>query len=268
VYTGGKIMHIIKSLKIIPLVFGFIAVTFGCATSKNQVSVLADVKFSAEIVPEGILVTFNHIPQEINQLNISFRDWGGEAEPDWDNIDALTGMNLVRDMLETWIVGLVDTDLDQFRQTRKVILPFVQTGHRYIITAYFVNNGELMRKISTECVADKGIFFDTNISLALNDTHTGVTLSNEPKFTSDIQYGPDKMWYSVSVQGENYNTAVGDYTDNLFWDFEPKLTDQLKEDGAVNGNYTAFAQVTCNIIYDNVSWYLEIAKTPLFTYSF
>ena len=261
-------MHHFKILRTISLILGIALVIFGCTSSKNLISVLEDIKLTAETVPEGILVTISHIPQEVEQFNIAFRDWGVDTEPNWENIDGHTSMNSLRNMFEAYNEGLVDTELEQFRQTRKVIFPFVQTGHRYIITVIFSNNEGLFGTKTIECIADKGIFFDTNISLGLNDTHTGVTLSAGPKFSEDVQFGPHNMSYSILVHGNDHNISLAALTDNLFWNFEPQLTDKLKEEGALNGNYTAFAQVTCNIIHDNISWILDIAKTPLFTYTF
>ena len=102
----------------------------------------------------------------------------------------------------------------------------------------------------------------------MNATHTGVILSAEPQFSEDVHFGPHNMNYSILVHGNDQNTAVAAVTDNLFWNFEQQLIDKLNEEGVLNGNYTAFAQVTCNIIHDNISWIMDIAKTPLFTYTF
>jgi hypothetical protein len=34
-----------------------------------------------------------------------------------------------------------------------------------------------------------------------------------------------------------------------------------------NGNYPAYITAISTIVYDNITWELEIAKTPVFTYS-
>jgi hypothetical protein len=53
----------------------------------------------------------------------------------------------------------------------------------------------------------------------------------------------------------------------LFWNFEPGFSEYLKKMGVMDGNYPAIAGVHINIIHDNISWILEIANTPVFTYS-
>ena len=194
-------MRLFRTIRAIPLILGFILVTFGCAisvgsfafsglvTKKNQFSGMEDVGFFAETVPEGILLSFSHIPQDTMQLNISFQDWGDiDIEPDWENIEVLSSFNYYHEILEIWSVGIMDSKLEQLRETCRIILPFVQPGHKYTITAYFSNNGDLIKTASTECVADRGIFFNKGVTLALNNAYTGVALSSVPEFTSEVQF--------------------------------------------------------------------------------
>src|SRR5215510_1178405 len=112
-------MHHVKALRIIPLILGFALVTFGCATSKSQQSV--NIGLKAEAVPEGICVTFDNIPQEIGRMFISFNNFGGKEEPD-----------SINDIIESYSVIKGDV-LEQVKQTRKVIFPFVKAGQKYTI---------------------------------------------------------------------------------------------------------------------------------------
>ena len=260
----------------ISLILSFALVTFGCAKNKNQVSDYSNIKISAETVPEGILVTFsnlNEILPKITDVLVAFRDWGGGEEPNWENYDTLASMNLLSNLREYHC----ENAIEQVRQTGKVIFPFAQTGHRYIITAYFYN-GNLpegspeseynIKTLNTECIADGGIYPNKKITLDVNNTRTGVALSTAPVFTSDVQFGHPKMAYSILIQTKDNPQAIAsDNTDDLFWNFEPRFSKKLKETNMAKGDYPAYVTANLNIIHDNISWWLEIAKTPVFTYS-
>jgi hypothetical protein len=283
VHLGGKIMHHFKALGVISLILGFALVTFGCATSKlvsskNQVSDFpSDIEISAETVPEGILLTFSNysnIPQEMDYLTVVFTSWYGSEEPDWETNDQLGVMNLLSNRLDaqTW-----ENVIEQVRQTGTVTFPFVQPGQRYIIRAVFVDHELINEKsydskgiatLYTECVADGGIYLNKNISLNMNNDRTGVSLSSEPVFTTDVQFGELKVLYNIIIHKGDYTEAFTNYTDDLLWNFEPSFREYLTKEGVINGNYPAIAGASLNIIHDNISWIMEIAHTPLFTYSF
>ena len=117
-----------------------------------------------------------------------------------------------------------------------------------------------------ECVADGGIYLDKDITININDAHTRVTLSNKPALTSDVQL--KEMFYYISIhKGNNIETFSSEKTNDLFWDFEPKFSEHLKEASVANGDYPVNAGVQFVIIHDNISWLLESVKTPVFTYS-
>jgi len=253
-----------RTMFAISLILGFALVTFGCATGKNRITGMADVNISAETVPEGILVTLSNVPPETKDIRVVFRDWGGD-EPDWDNIEPLTSFNYIHDMCEVFSISTIE----QVNQTSTVIFPFVQSGHRYIITALLINNENVLESsITTKCIADEGIYLNRDISLDLNSTHTGVALSSAPAFTSDVQFELKKMSYSIIVLTDDCWPAIAsDRTDNLSWNFEPNFREHLKETGVVSGDYPAYVEANIIIIHDNISWHFEIAKTPVFTYS-
>ena len=264
-------MHHFKALIKISLILGLFFV-FGCAINKNQVFNFPDIEISAKTVPEGIRVIFSNysnIPPEINSLTVAFTDWAGGEEFDWETNDPFSIMNSLSNgrISQTW-----ENVIEQVRQTGTVTLPFVQPGHRYIIRAVFVNDELLdsggVTTIYTECVADEGIFLNKNITLNMNDACTGVALSDEPAFTSDVQFGPHKILYNIIIHKGDYTEALTSYTDDLFWNFEPNFSEYLRETGVANGDYPAIAGFYINTIHDNISWLLEIANTPVFTYSF
>jgi hypothetical protein len=255
----------------------FLFVIFGCVTnkltsSKNQVlDFPPDIVLSAETVPEGIRVTFSkysNIPPEIDILTVAFTDWIGNEEPDWEANDPLAIMNLIsngRDS-QTW-----ENVIEHVRQTGTILLPFVQSGHRYIVRAIFVNeellDSGIVTTLYTECVADGGIYLNKKIELNINDDQTRVALSDKPMFTSNAQFGELKILYNIIIHKGDYTEAFTNYTDDLFWNFEPGFSEYLKKLGVIDGNYPAIAGVHLNIIHDNISWLLEIANTPVFTYS-
>jgi hypothetical protein len=275
VHLGVKTMQHIKALRTrtrfaISSILGlcFALVTFSCATGENQVSDFSsDIEISAETVPEGIRVTFSNystIPLEMKDIGVVFRDWGGSEEPDWENIDEFAVVfNNTHDLRETTCFSV----MEKVKCTGTVIFPFVQPGHKYFITAFLINNEDEIELTKTiECIADGGIFLNNNISLDLNNAHTGVALSNAPVFTSDVQFG-GLGYHIIILTGDDYWDVFSDSNGELFWDFEPKFQEYLKEIGVVNGDYPAYVEANISITHDNTSWVMNIAKSPVFTYS-
>jgi len=254
-------MQHFKALRIISLILGFTLVTFGCATSKSNQSVNIDLK--AETVPEGICITFDNIPKETNRLFIMLNNYGGKEQPEstYDIIGSYS--DIKGDILE------------QVKQTRKIVFPFVQAGQKYGILVSFENEkGQKIvgvpEWINTECIANAGIYFNDGLKLELNKNNTSVILSSEPEFSKEVQYAPEKYWYRVSIDSsENGSLSYSDKSTNgLYWDFEPQMTyDFKKGEYLQSGNYSAYVTAYRNVIYDNVTWAVEIAKTPEFIYS-
>jgi len=160
--------------------------------------------------------------------------------------------------------------LEQVKQTGTITFPFVQSGHKYTITAIFVNDKlsipeNIVKFITVECIADGGIYLEKDIALNFNDDHTGVSLSGRPQFSNNVQY--EKMQFSIVMHKGDYTEAIGTYTDDLFWNFEPQFSEYLKEAGVTSGEYPAILGANVHIMYDNISWLLDIACSPVFTYS-
>jgi len=234
-----------------------------CITTKTQISNTAGIKLSAKPVPEGILITFSHIPAETSRLFI--------------NIQYPNNPDSVHDIISSHS-DLRGNSLEQVKQTKKVIFPFVQAGRKYKISAIFQNEKfeDISDWIHADRIADKGIYFDNNISLNLNDTNTGVTLSSEPIFSSDVTFAETKYNFAVTIivsQTETEGSSIGvgsnhiSGVEGLTWIFDPKMTRHLhKGEYLANGSYPAFVTARCNIIYNNITWSIEIAKTREFTY--
>jgi hypothetical protein len=238
---------------------GLVLVTFGCAKSENLVSDMTDIQLSAETVSEGILLTFSNIPSETSRLFVHVQSWDGNED-----------VSIVHDIIASHS-DIRGSSLEQVKQAGNIILPIVQKGQKYRISAMFedANNKELSDWIHTECIADNGIYFVNNISLNLNDSNTGVTLSSEPVFSSAVVFDVKKYSFDVNIRvSENGSMSVGTMVEGQTWLFEPEMTDGLRRDGHLeNGSYPAFVTARCNVIYDNIIWSIEISKTPEFVYT-
>jgi len=164
-------------------------------------------------------------------------------------------------MSQTW-----ENVIEHVRQTGTVTFPFVQTGRKYEITAIFSNGNDIVKSVKTECVADGGIYLNRDITINMNNARSGFALSSKPAFTSDVHL--EQMHYFIVIHKGDYTEAItSDKTNDLFWNFEPKFSEHLKEAGVAKGDYPAYVGASLNIIYDNISWLIDIAKTPVFIYS-
>jgi hypothetical protein len=247
VHLGVKTM---QHFKAISLILGFALFTFGCNASEEQVSAIS---IKAEAVPEGICVTLENIPSETTNLFIYF---------------------FTNDIIS--FSHITDDSLDQIKKTGKIIFPYVKGGELYSIYASFDKKDfQFIERVNTECITKNGIYFDRNIEFKLDDTHTSITLSSEPEFSSEVIFEDNKYDYGVYINIRRTETEVislnADFlsTNELFWVFEPRLTDKLKiwiEHMEID-SYTVFITAYCKIIYDNITWNVEIARTPEFTFS-
>jgi hypothetical protein len=245
------------------LVAGFILVAFGCATSKSYQS-SAHTGLKVEAVPEGIALTFDTIPPETTRLFVQFQNWGEKENPT-DTHEITASHSDIR-----------GSSLEQVKQTGRVIFPFVKAGQKYHVSAVFENenNEDVSDWVYADCVPYSGIYFTGDIELALNESYTGATLSCEPQFSSELSFSPRKYSYDAAITiHENEGLGISGNTDNqsadgLTWTFEPEITERLKEARYLeSGDYPAYVRAGCNIIYDDLRWNVEIAKSGIFVYS-
>ena len=235
-------------------------VTFGCATGKNQEANM-EIEMKAEAVSEGICLIFNNIPSETIRLFIMIQNWEGNEQ-----------LKSTREITGSYS-DITGYTLEQVKQTGRIIFPFVKAGKNYTISASFEGvRGQAVAGapdwIYAKCDANAGNYFNDGLKLELNKTNTGVTLSSEPEFSKEVQYSPDRYKYSVKIDVSSHGSlGYSDRGTGLHWDFEPQMTNDLKEgEHLQNGNYPAYVTAYHNIIYDNVTWTVEIAKTPEFIY--
>ena len=282
-------MQYLKTLRTISLVLAFVLVTFGCATSKNNV-INADFELTAEAVPEGILLIFSNIPSDATHLWILVSSGSDDAETEtsYNIISSYAGITDVS--VQGWVNST--PNLEMVKQTGKVIFPIVQTGIKYNISATVYNENEfyelrgddvfLNHRIAyTDFTADSGIYFNRDgVKFDLNDTHSFVNISSEPVFSSEVIFADQKYGFGVTILVDNdgRSIGVGEHhfpdglsQDGLTWTFEPQMTEVLRNDNGGwledGSNYTAWGTAYANIIFDDIKWCIEIAKTPEFNFS-
>jgi len=259
------------------LLSGFVLILFGCSLVETQ-SIRDGVNLKAVSVPEGISLCFENIPPNTTWVYVGYYDWGGKDTPE-NYYDGTSNYAFIQ---ETPVI-------ERLKETHTLILPFVQAGHKYKIYAVFflTKEGETQTEdnkpicLETECIADNGIYCDRNIGLSINETHTVVKLSSRPQFSSEVQFAPTETSYKLTLlysgTGAKFATInIGDeitksilLDDGLTWNFEPEMADYLKEGSQIKSgvNYPAYFTARSNVIYDNITWSVEIAKSKEFSYS-
>jgi len=238
-------------------IFGLALAIFGCASNKAQQS-NANIGLKAETVAEGIRLTFDNIPPETARIFLSISE-SGEMENVTNPHELVSKYSDIR-----------DDSLVQVKQTGTVVFPFVKAGQKYSVLAAFQNGDfEDIASVYVECIPYSGIYFGKGIELRLNEIYSSVTLSCEPVFSAEVEYAPLKYNYRASIDWDGANIGAGEKPVNaLTWNFEPLISDALKESGHLtSGNYPAYITAFCNVIYDNLTWEVEIAKTNIFTFS-
>jgi hypothetical protein len=266
-HFGGLTMQQKIGVRTIFLFLGFILAVSGCATNKNQVA-YADFDFTAKTVPEGILLTFFNLPSTTELLQISVTDKNSNAYPE---------MNYAKGQFAR--ADIKGSSLELVKKTGKVFFPFVHAGHVYEIYASFsydIINGDMVQSrgnwIDADFVAGNGNYYDNYLELILNEFQTSITLSSEPVFPAEMRYDPNNYRFAVIIKENETSTLFypGAKDDGgKHWEFVPELNNQLKERRWLqSGDYPTFITAYCNIIYDNISWNVEIAKSPVFVYSY
>jgi len=283
-------MQCFRTLRATALILVLALAAFGCATGKAQVA-SAEFGLTAEAAPEGILLTLSNIPPDATHLWIGVTSWGDAEVPDDHHSVVSSFAGITDDYVCGWVHSA--RQLDKVKQTGKVIFPVVQPGVKYFLSATVYNEHEMIlfrennedfwpRTAHAEFTADNGIYFNRDdVKLEVNDAHSVVTLSSEPKFSSEVTFDDQKYSFGVTViVDDSRSMGVGDHhfpeglsRDGLTWVFEPQMTADMKSSNEDIGwletgsYYPAWAKAYANIIYDDIKWCVEIAKTTEFKYS-
>jgi len=280
-------MRQFKVLWTISLVLGFALLVFSCATGRNR-SANAEFRLGAQAVPEGLLLTFSNNPADASHMWISIQSWGDaeEVESARDIISSFAALTNTSKM--DWVGST--QQLERVKQTGRVVFPFVQAGQKYQISAVVynqrqrelsINGGEYFQPVwaDAQVRAGHGVYFDRDaVKFELDDAKSAVTLSTEPVFSSNVIFYDQRYSFSVIIMvAETGSVSVGDHhipdslsPDGLTWTFEPQMStfnligNEWVEEGVY---YSAWAEARVNIIYDDINWSIEVAKTPVFNFS-
>ena len=220
---------------------GWFGLFIGCASNKS-ISQNDIIGLSAENVPGGVRLSLDHIPPESNYVAFIFSTEG-------ENPHSLSTEFYERHTLE------------EFKKTRTLVCPFVQSGLNYTVTAYVKKDSSYsntFHKVTTEIIPDNGILFVPNgITLKLNESKTRATLSAFPELSDGVRYGIEsKYTYLIHVEEDDL-PVEGDF-DSLAFDFSTSL-DEVKA-GSTLYNITPYRQLK----YDNVTWLLNFCDPALF----
>ena len=278
--------------------------TGSCVISNNQEK-NTEIEIKAEAVPEGICITFKNIPHDSTRLNINLMDMDDYFYPDFNGgsytASAEISGNLLEQVKQT---GKVIFPFTQIGHTYEI---FVSFSYFYLNNeGILVDFDRRPHSVILNITAENGIYYNNDVCLDVKKNYTGVTLSSEPAFSSPVNNGLPQYNYSINIlriisDNERERMIIGDgnTADLLHWDFEPEVsvflknryyswyyTDFLQQEGEIIahwydeplsyeaiewfnscGGLTAYVSAFCNLIYDNISWKVEIAKSPVFVYS-
>jgi hypothetical protein len=238
-------------------IFTFICFLYGCSTDTSPDGIIG---MKAENVPEGVRLTFSQIPPDTSRLFIHF-------------MELTEGGNAVHGRAVSVFTDIRGPSLERVKATGLVTCPFVKKGVNYYISSVMYSDAsgqDPANRIRNEIKADSGIYSLNDIILILNETQTAVTLSQEPVFSSDVQFAPEKYTYNVTVKkdaywGISYSETVGD---NFSWDFSSMVDNCKKENIELSGLLPAYATASCNLNFDELLWNVDIASSDEFIVSF
>jgi len=237
-------MQQVFTLRNVILGFCFVLVFVGCVSSR-KISQNDIIGLAAENVPEGVRLTLNHIPPESNYVAFIFIAEG-------ENTHSLS---------TEFYQGNTGISLEEFKQTRTLVCPFVQIGVSYTITAYVSKDSSYSNtyhKETAEISPDNGMLFVPNgITLTLNEAKTGATLSAFPELSGDAQYAVETKYSYLINNEEHYQPAEGDF-DSLAFDFSASLDEVMA--GSTLYNIMPYSRLT----HDNITWVLNFCEPAFF----
>jgi hypothetical protein len=240
------------SLRIVVFTLAFVFGAVSCANARAM-SEIDRIGFNAKNVPEGILLSFNYIPPETTRMFIHI-----ESTDTKNPIDSFA--------------DIYGSQLEQLKNTKMITFPYVQVGQSYSIAVNFELEGRDNSDnwLYAEITALNGIHLVNDITLQFNHTQTGVLLTAEPLFSSNVEYAQEKFMFHVSVKLSDNSTIVyGEKVSNgLSWEFLSRLIQDLRKDEiGISGDFAAFVTAYCRINYEDVIWDVGIAVSKEFIVS-
>ena len=245
----------LHSLKILGVSLVFALTVFGCASNRN-ISQNDTIELTAKNAPQGVLLSFSHIPPETTRLFV--------------HLTRVTEDGFIMEPIFADIRGSL---LNQVKETRTLVCPFVLAGHNYKIGVSVEKDGNHKHPswlFAEVFVENNGIHVLNDLALELNNTQTGVTLSAAPVFSSMVQFSYDKYSYRVTVMlDDNMSISYGGNAgDALMWDFSSFFTSladvDIPSNVNITGSFPAHVTVFGNLNYENITWYVGIARSDEF----
>jgi hypothetical protein len=209
-----------------------------------------------ETAPEGLLFTFDSIPEDATTLFINLYE-GEQDNKQWSDIFGI----------------VVGPKLEEVRNTKRLLCPFTKMDQPYAVSAQFVRNDEIVSAGDViELTPTQNVVSLVNeLTLDLNEDQTGVTLSAEPEFSAPVEYLSRKYDYVLlNFLDENQSISSEIYSgDELSCTFIPDTINLIKEHNSeLSGDYPSHVVALCNLNYQGVFWKVLVAKTEDFTVSF
>jgi hypothetical protein len=273
-HFGGLTMQQKRGVRTIFLLLGFILAVSGCAIGKDQTAFVY-FGLSVEAIPEGIVLIFDNIPPETDCLEISITDENSKVYLEISHSRSYFAKTEIR-----------GNSLELVKKTGKVFFPFVHAGHEYEISTgitYSIPSvsgsgrergwGSVRR--NTLFIAENGYYYDKYLELTVNESQTSVTLPSEPVFPVGVQYNSYDYRYGVVITAKHDDGGGTTMflpnvrsVDGRRWELVPELNNQLKSSSLQSGDYPIFVTAYCSIVYDNIAWEVDIAKSPAFIFSY
>ena len=212
--------------------------------------------FSIRQMPDCFYVHFDNLPLDASSLTLNSID---TTDPERVHISAtavFTRLELVR-----------------LNYTGLVIMPFVSPGRDYTISAVlhwpereFPNDRRVMSLRGRSTAS--GIKLVNDISISLDKRLSVCALSDEPAFSKNVDFLSPKYTFSALAFSAKPRLLAGS-TNSLSWswDFHAGKIGTPGDHSRVSKDYApvpAYLDVSCNILFDEVSWEVCIASTGTF----
>ena len=268
-----------RKLHVFTLVASLAIFAFGCATDRNRPAITGDAQLSALTVPEGILLILDNIPPDTARLFINI-------QKSQDTFDAALGRH---DIVSSF-ADIRGDSLAQVRQTGRVLFPFVQEGRIHQVTIILQNEDfqDIGDWLHSDVVAGSGIRITNEVLLHMDDARSSVTLSSPPEFSQPVSFAPAPyyfeavIWFRFFMDGTEVEwdgslglgSNITPTAEGITWTFDPEIVDNLRDSEILQQIYfppyttrynMIFIIARSNIIFDNIEWHVEIAKTDEFT---
>ena len=251
----------------------------GCASSQDLAPAGEPFRFSAENAPGGILLVFENIPAEASSLSISVLDTHGI-----DNFDSLSFGDIRAlgftspDPFSVAHVLIKPDEMEQVRRTGSVLFPFAREGRTYSFGLLIGSDLENWHGTGGITATGNGMHVVNDVALELNSGETAAALSGAPGFWAEARFADPMFEYAAIImieETEEGSSSVSQRarTNELVWawDFAAMVEDlSAMHDLDLRGMGPLPAQVLAhaNIIHDNLSWDVVIARSREFAVYF